>query len=164
MTLKTTGILFYAPERFVHHSIATCEFDLIRKRRNRGHTGNLWPVRSWNGTDNVGKKNRSLPICPAKLWASFYNHLWIVTGVITRKRWNWDQIGCIGPCDLKIAVITFDNIKASLLSALNLYVLLAMAIIENCSNPGRLKFWQNLVWNMWPWALTYYLGHYFRQW
>ena len=44
------------------------------------------------------KNNRAHPLCTLKLWASFHNYIWIETGFIIWKCWNWRrQIGIFWP-------------------------------------------------------------------
>ena len=45
----------------------------------------VWP---WNLTDDL-KNNRALPLSHIKLYAPFYHHVWIQTGVTVRKRLRW---------------------------------------------------------------------------
>ena len=83
---KTIGHLFNATSSFVHHFGAIGEFKMELQSGNAQSGSNstifraVWP---WNLTDDLEKLSN------IKLYASFYHHMWIQTGVTVRKRLSW---------------------------------------------------------------------------
>ena len=61
------------------------------------------------------KNNRAPFLCYFKLFASFYSHWWIQTGVTVRKRLIWVKIHAFLSRDLAIWRMTLKNNRAPLL-------------------------------------------------
>ena len=89
---KTTGHLFYATSGFMHHFVAIGEFKLELQSgnaqffcQNRRFLEQC-DLEIWWMTL---KNNRAPLLSTIKLYASFYHHMWIQTGVTVRKRLSW---------------------------------------------------------------------------
>ena len=55
---------------------------------NLGQNGQFFAVWPWNLQKTL-KNNRAPLLSTIKLWASFYHHIWIQTGVMVRKLQSW---------------------------------------------------------------------------
>ena len=87
---KTIGHLFYATSSFVQHFVAIGELKLelqsgiAQSGSNSTIFRAVWP---WNLTDDL--ENRAPLLSIIKLYASWYHHMWIQTGVTVRKLLSW---------------------------------------------------------------------------
>ena len=89
---KPIGHLFYATSSFMHHFVAIGEFKLELQSGNAqfGSKSTIFlepcDLEIWWMT----LKNNMAPLLSTiKLYASFYHHIWISTGVTVRKRLSW---------------------------------------------------------------------------
>ena len=85
---KTIGHIFYATSRFLLHFVAIGEFRLELQSGN----ANLGQNRRYHQPCDLEiwrmtlKNNRAPFLSNIRLHASFHHHMWIQTGVTTRKR------------------------------------------------------------------------------
>ena len=91
---KTIGHLFLVASSFVHHLIATSEFELELQSGtlNSGQNRRLFVPFDLGIWQMTLKNNRALLLCYFKLCAWFCSHWWIQTGATVRKRPIWVKI------------------------------------------------------------------------
>ena len=118
---KTTGHLFSATSRSVHHFVS---HQLIQTRvtvRKRtiwvtGENRRIFVPYDLDTWRMAVKNNRTPLLCHFKLCASFHSHRWIQTRVTVRKRQIWVKIGDFFVlCDLEFWRMTSKNNRAPLL-------------------------------------------------
>ena len=88
---KTIRHLFYATSSFMHHSVAIDEFKLELQSGNAqfGSKSTILEPCDLEIWWMTLKNNRAPLLSTIKLYASFYHHMWIQTGVTVWKRVSW---------------------------------------------------------------------------
>ena len=169
---KTIGHLFCATSSFMHHFVAIGEFKLELQFGNAqfGSKSTIFFEPCDLGIWWMTLKNNRAPLLSTiKLYASFYHHMWIQTGVTVRTRLSWVMTPVTLTFDLWPWPFAWTSLLSLVITPENFVAIRweehseqgKSEGFDSCDRPSNLaQIWSksSIFCPLWPWNLMDDLG------